>query len=215
MGAAKFARYARLFIPGTREWDVATARTFKDKFMDRYQGIPETIGTLQDMIDGRDQRFKTRNFKMLTGRYRHFSKNENLYGGKAFNSIIQGSAADLIKIIVWNIYKTIVLDPTFEGTRLVLQVHDEVGLEVPEELAQAVGVMVKYIMERPWFNLDVPVLASVKVCDDWSQKDDDAVPEIGTMPPEEAKIKPAVAMLTPDEEAWAAQFLPEVECYSV
>lgn len=250
MGAAKFARYARLFIPGTREWDVGTARTFKDKFMDRYQGIPETIGTLQRMIEGEGQRFKTRNFKMLTGRYRHFSKNENLYGGKAFNSIIQGSAADLIKIIVWNVYKTIVLDPTFEGTKLVLQVHDEVGLEVPEELAPAVGVLVKYIMERAWFNLDVPVLASVKVCDDWSQKDDDYVPEVGVyyartkdgdkvtdkMYTEEnwkeyadfeaaAKkdktksksvlIKPAVAMLTPDEEAWAAQFLPAVECYSV
>lgn len=210
MGPNKFARYAKLFIPGTKNYDVEQARKFVDMFMGLYVGIPDIMNEIEGRLNS-----KQKDFRLLTGRVRHFDKDDRQFPGMVLNTIIQGSAADLLKIIVWYIFKCIVQHPDFKGTTLSLQVHDEVGLFAPEDIAEQVGILVKYIMERAWFNLLVPVLASVKVCNSWADKDNDDIPEIGVVPPKELNIKPCVAMLTPDQEKWAAQYLPEIVKYSI
>jgi DNA polymerase I-like protein with 3'-5' exonuclease and polymerase domains len=215
MGALKFARYARLFIEGTKEYDVESAAKFIETFMATYAGIRETLRDIATMLSPTDPKQKRMKYRMLTGRYRRFRREDMPFAGSVLNSIIQGSAADLLKIIVWYIYDIIVRNPEFEGTELTLQVHDEVGLFAPPEIADKVGVLVKYIMERPWFNLTVPVLASVKTCECWADKDNDDVPEIGVIPPKESGIKPAVAMLTKDQIEWAARYMPTPVTYSV
>ena len=59
----------------------------------------------------------------------------------AINSVIQGSAADLIKIAMNNLHSTMVkLNST---ARLLLQVHDELVLECPEGEAEAVAELAK------------------------------------------------------------------------
>jgi DNA polymerase-1 len=71
----------------------------------------------------------------------------------AVNSVIQGSAADIIKVAMISCQDR--LEKDFPGARLVLQVHDELVFEVPEGLAEVVKTAVvrdmvaAYAMEPP------------------------------------------------------------------
>jgi DNA polymerase-1 len=82
----------------------------------------------------------------------------------AINSPIQGSAADLIKLAM------IRVDAAIRGTgaRLLLQVHDELVLEVPEGEAAEVGAAVKAAMEGA-ASLSVPVVADVGQGRSWAE----------------------------------------------
>lgn len=208
MSAGGFARYARIMKEGVNEYDLDKANYFRDGFMGMFAGLPVYLDDIRNM---RDAPIPKCNFRTLSGRFRRFPKNEKAFPGKIFNSIIQGGAADVLKAIIWALDKYVLGREEFAGTELVLQVHDEVGLYAPEEIADKVGILVKYTMEQPWFALSVPVLASVKVCDDWSAKDDDSVPEVGVLPPKESGIKPCVAMLTSKDREWAAQYVKTID----
>lgn len=211
MTAKGFARYARLYREGTNEFDLERAERFRDGFMELYSGIPDYLKRIQRERDNKE--FMRTKFQTISGRFRRFPKEDNAFPGKIFNSIIQGSAADILKVIIWALDKYIVKSPAFAGSELIFQVHDEVGMYVPEKLAKPVAVLMKYIMEARWFQTSVPVLASVKISDDWGQKDDDTVPEVGILPPPETKIKPCVAMLTDRQREWASK-LVEVEDFT-
>jgi len=204
ISAGGFARNARLYKAGTRDFDFDSARTFRNQFMSLYCGLQATLDHLKW---ARNQSFPQERFQLLSGRYRHFPKEENAAPGKILNSIIQGSAADILKVVVWALDTFVVKVPEFAGAELIMQVHDEVAMYAPEPIAEQVGVLMKYIMEIPWFRVLVPVLASVKVCDDWAQKDDDNTPEIGVLPPKETGIKPCVAMLSARQTEWAAKYV--------
>ncbi|HET8985068.1 MAG TPA: DNA polymerase [Trueperaceae bacterium] len=52
----------------------------------------------------------------------------------AINTVIQGSAADLIKVAMINLYDKLKDDP--DGARLLIQVHDELVLETPKSKSQ-------------------------------------------------------------------------------
>jgi len=204
MMAAGFAVYAKLFKEDG-EYDIQGADRFRNAFMSLYSGIPESMEYLDGCWNEGQRMFKT-----LSGRERHFTESF-ISAGKLLNFIIQGSAADVLKIICWAIWEYVVKNRKFKGTKLVLQVHDEIGAEVPEKKAQDVGILVKYIMELAWFNLRVPTFASAKICDAWSDKDNDDILEIGHMPDPESGIKPCVAMLDDDQRRWASKFVPSFE----
>jgi DNA polymerase-1 len=81
---------------------------------------------------------------------------------QAVNTTVQGSAADLIKKAM------VVADrelPT--DTRLVLQVHDELILESPEEEAESAGMVLKGAMEGA-VGLRVPLVVSLSTGKRWS-----------------------------------------------
>ena len=74
----------------------------------------------------------------------------------AINSPIQGSAADILKIAMINLDKALV-----EGgykTKMLLQVHDEIVLEVPNDELVAMKALVKETMEAA-VELAVPLIA--------------------------------------------------------
>jgi DNA polymerase-1 len=85
----------------------------------------------------------------------------------AINTPIQGSAADLIKLAMLAVDKAIV------GTsaKLLLQVHDELVLEVPEGEVEEVRVRVRAAMEGvrtfDGVALRVPLLAETGVSRTW------------------------------------------------
>lgn len=197
-----FAKNARIFIKGTKEYDIEAAAKHRNSFFELYPGIPEYIGELRRQRRGGDRGIIRNTFRLISGRLRHFPKNIPVSGGKIFNSIIQGSAADILKVITWSVRECLRHDD-FKGCELVWQVHDEVGIEVPSKIARKVGVLIKYIMEYPWFSLKVPILASVTPGDDWGSDDK----EIGILPPKEAGINAAVAMLTKEQQEWAAKYV--------
>ena len=80
----------------------------------------------------------------------------------AYNMPIQGTAADIIKLAM------IRLDRELEGTgaRLLLQVHDELLLEVPEDRAEEVAALVREVMEGA-ASLSVPLSVEVGVGPNW------------------------------------------------
>ena len=74
------------------------------------------------------------------------------------NAGIQGLAADIFKVALVRIDEA--LEARGVETRLVLQVHDEVLVEVPEDEREVVGPLVVDIM-RHAADLDVPLEVNV------------------------------------------------------
>jgi DNA polymerase-1 len=84
----------------------------------------------------------------------------------AVNSVMQGSAADIIKGAMVAIHRR--LREEGRGARLVLQVHDELLLEVPEVETTAVRDLVREEMCAA-YPLDPPLAVDVGVGDDWNE----------------------------------------------
>ena len=82
----------------------------------------------------------------------------------AMNTPIQGTAADLIKLAMVRIHKT--LAEKGLSSRMILQVHDELLFETtPEELPE-LKALVKETMEHA-LALAVPLVVDLKVGDNW------------------------------------------------
>lgn len=85
---------------------------------------------------------------------------------QAFNSLIQGSAADIIKIAM------IALEQPLAdlGARMIIQIHDELVIEAPEDIAQEVLETTQRVMEAPVNGknpLILPLIADPKIVDRW------------------------------------------------
>ncbi|HWD25377.1 MAG TPA: DNA polymerase I [Acidimicrobiales bacterium] len=84
---------------------------------------------------------------------------------QAMNSGIQGLAADIFKIALVRIDRE--LEDAHLRSRLVLQVHDEVVLEVPADEATAAETLVRAAMETA-YPLDVPLEANIAWGETWA-----------------------------------------------
>lgn len=76
-----------------------------------------------------------------SGRYRHFEFKEQ--GFKAFNSYIQGGAADLVKLAMNRIHNEL------PEVRMLLQVHDSLIFELPVARREEYKAAIKEIMANP------------------------------------------------------------------
>jgi DNA polymerase-1 len=81
---------------------------------------------------------------------------------EAVNHPIQGTAADIIKVAMIRLHEAL----RGRKTRLLLQVHDELLLEVPEEEIAEIRPMVAEIMSQA-FALDVPLKVETEVGPNW------------------------------------------------
>jgi DNA polymerase-1 len=84
----------------------------------------------------------------------------------AINAPMQGTAADLIKLAMVAVARWIAAEAL--GTRLVMQVHDELVLEVPDSEVALVKERVPALMAGV-AQLRVPLVADVGVGDNWDQ----------------------------------------------
>ncbi|MER3412608.1 MAG: DNA polymerase I, partial [Thermoleophilia bacterium] len=84
----------------------------------------------------------------------------------AVNSVMQGTAADIIKVAMVAIYRR--LRGEGRASRLVLQVHDELLLEAPEAEVAAVKDLVREEMVGA-YPLDPPLAVEVGVGSDWNE----------------------------------------------
>jgi DNA polymerase-1 len=84
----------------------------------------------------------------------------------AINAPMQGTAADLIKMAMVDVWRWI--DAEKLGARLVMQVHDELVLEVPEsEIALLTTELPRRMSSVA--SLSVPLLAEVGTGSNWDQ----------------------------------------------
>ncbi|MDA1026717.1 MAG: DNA polymerase I [Planctomycetota bacterium] len=83
----------------------------------------------------------------------------------AINTVVQGSAADLIKRAMIDLHQT--LPGVHPRARMILQIHDELVFEVPEEEAESVASLVQARMEQA-MDLAVPLLAEPSWGPSWA-----------------------------------------------
>ncbi|MGT2929193.1 DNA polymerase I [Streptococcus dentasini] len=122
-------------FPGIKNYMERVVREARDK------GYVETLFKRRRMLpDINSRNFNIRNFAERT----------------AINSPIQGSAADILKIAMINLDQALE-DGGFKS-KMLLQVHDEIVLEVPNAELTAVSQLVKKIMESAT-ELAVPLVA--------------------------------------------------------
>ena len=84
----------------------------------------------------------------------------------AINTVVQGSAADIIKKAMLEVDKSPVIGEL--GASLILQIHDELLLEAPEAVAGDVGRAVAGIMASV-YSLSVPLSVDWGAGADWSE----------------------------------------------
>jgi len=141
------------------------AKQFINAYFEKYKGVRAFIDrTLEEAR--REQKVKT-----LFGRVRPIpdinSKNANLRGfaeRTAVNTPLQGTAADLIKLAMIRIDAA--LRERGLKSRMTLQVHDELLVELPPDELDLVRPMVKDHMEKV-YSLEVPLVADLGVGLNW------------------------------------------------
>ncbi|MEX2805584.1 DNA polymerase I [Streptococcus sp. H31] len=133
-----FERY-----PGIKHYMESVVREAKDK------GYVETLfKRRRELPDINSRNFNIRNFAERT----------------AINSPIQGSAADILKIAMINLDRA--LEAAGLQSKMLLQVHDEIVLQVPKDELETVKNLVKQTMETA-IELSVPLVADESAGQTW------------------------------------------------
>ncbi|HXX62875.1 MAG TPA: DNA polymerase I, partial [Bacteroidota bacterium] len=133
-----------------------------------FERFPKVKQYINDTIDGARRRGYV---STLLGRRRYLpdinSRNQNVRGNaerQAINMPIQGTAADMIKIAMIHLDEAI--RQSRLRSRMLLQVHDELVLEIPKKEKEKAETLVREKMENA-LKLSVPVKVDVGTGVDW------------------------------------------------
>ncbi|MBI5167112.1 MAG: DNA polymerase I [candidate division NC10 bacterium] len=143
------------------------AKGYIDRYFAHYQGVKAYIERV--ISEARQAGYVT----TVLGRRRYIpelhSTDHNLRGfgeRTAINTPIQGSAADLIKVAMIQIYRR--LKERGLKARMILQVHDELVFEVPVPELEEVKGLIREAMEGV-MALDVPIKVDLGVGRSWAE----------------------------------------------
>ena len=133
------------------------AKAYIDTYFERFPGIKNYMDEV--VREARDKGYVETLFKRRRELPDINSRNFNIRGfaeRTAINSPIQGSAADILKIAMIQLDKALVAGGY--QTKMLLQVHDEIVLEVPKSELVEMKKLVKQTMEEA-IQLSVPLIA--------------------------------------------------------
>ena len=143
------------------------AREFIDRYFERYPGVKKYMD--EAVKTGKEKGY----VETLMGRRRYLPElssanfNVRAFGERcAMNSPIQGTAADIIKLAMIAVARRIQAENL--RARLILQVHDELIVEAPEDEVDRVKALLKDCMEGV-VALKVPLRADVSTGGDWRE----------------------------------------------
>ncbi|MCK4908138.1 MAG: DNA polymerase I, partial [Spirochaetes bacterium] len=143
------------------------AQNFIDAYFSLYSGVNDYIKELLEKAH------ETGYVTTYYGRIRKIpelsssNRMTKSYGERmAVNTVIQGTAADLIKIAMINVFNT--LNNNSLKSRMILQVHDELLFEVPDSETERVKKIVEDEMKKPW-PFDIPIEVSLGFGDNWDE----------------------------------------------
>ncbi|RKD33171.1 DNA polymerase I [Thermohalobacter berrensis] len=141
------------------------AKKYIDSYFEKYGKVKEFMDNL--IKEGKENGY----VKTLLNRRRYLpelkSRNYNVrsFGERmAMNTPIQGSAADIIKVAMVNVYRE--LKKRKMKSRLILQVHDELIIEAHKDEVDEVKKLLKDLMENA-IKLNVPLKVDMKTGDSW------------------------------------------------
>ncbi len=143
------------------------AESFIQAYFERYDRVKDFLHFCKESVRN------TGRAVTLTGRQRPIpeihNKNPSIRAAAerlAINTPLQGTAADLIKMAM--IQVDAFLKQTPEKGMMILQIHDELVFETPEEEAPFLAAKVKDIMEKI-FELSVPLVVDNSIGENWAE----------------------------------------------
>ena len=163
MGAFRLARDSELTL--------AEANEFIDTYFERMPGVQRYIEETKKLAED------TGEVATLFGRRREFPSLKAKRKGQsaqaelraAINMPIQGTAADILKKAMLNLYDE--LKQRQSSARMILQVHDELVLEVPDDELEATKNLVVDVMENA-YEMRVPLKANASYGTNWLELED-------------------------------------------
>ena len=152
----------------TTDLTLAEAENFVKTYFERFPNVKSYLDAI------RKQAASAGYVETMLGRRRYFPNLKNPINAQvkareereAINAPIQGTAADILKIAM------IKLEPAIQKAdlhaKMLIQVHDELVLQCPENEKQAIIVVVKEIMENA-YKLDIPLSTDARYGTNWAE----------------------------------------------
>jgi DNA polymerase-1 len=142
------------------------AAKFIDAYFDRYSGVEKFLNRiLEECLESGYVSTILGRRRAIRGIRRGVSRQRNLPERTAINTVIQGSAADLIKLAMIHIHRRLRREK--HPAKMLLQIHDELVFEVPshelDHLARLVADEMSGVMK-----LTVPLSVDLKSGDNWA-----------------------------------------------
>ncbi|MBW2467054.1 MAG: DNA polymerase I [Deltaproteobacteria bacterium] len=137
------------------------AQTFIDRYFKHYSGVQQFM---EDIVkQAREDRYVTtmlNRIRLLPDINSSNRTRREFAERTAINTPIQGTAADIIKLAMIKVERE--LQKTSLKARMLLQIHDELVFEVPENEIEQTEMLVKECMESV-MELDVPLVVNISV----------------------------------------------------
>ncbi len=141
------------------------AQQYMDAYLEKYHGVREYMDKIK--AQAREDGYVATTFgrKRWIPELKAANFNIRAFGERvALNTPIQGTAADIIKLAMIRVWDA--LRASGLHARLILQVHDELILECPQEEREAAAAILVREMERA-VELSVPMRADANFGETW------------------------------------------------
>jgi DNA polymerase-1 len=154
----------------TRSTDLtlAEAQNFVDAYFQQFPGVKKYLDQVR--VQAHEQGY----VETLLGRRRYFpglktQTNQNIRNREereAINAPIQGTAADIMKLAMLRVSQAI--GKSGLAARMLLQVHDELVLECPQDQIRETARMVQKVMQET-YHMDIPLLTEARYGFNWGE----------------------------------------------
>ncbi len=145
--------------------NVDEARELITDYKERFPGINTFFqGCVQQALDQGYVSTLTGRRRAIPEIFERSQSRQSLGERLAINTVIQGTAADLIKAAMVKVQHRIDKDQL--PMKMLLQIHDELILEAPNELVEAQAAIVSEEMENA-LPLRVPLRTETGIADNW------------------------------------------------
>ncbi len=152
----------------TTDLTLAEAEDFVEAYFKQFPGIKRYLDDMR--VKAAEQGY----VETLLGRRRYFpglksQRNQNIRNREereAINAPIQGTAADIIKIAMLRVPEA--LQEAGLSSRMLLQVHDELVLECPQDEMADAAALVRKVMEEA-YDLNAPLRTEARYGKNWGE----------------------------------------------
>lgn len=154
MGAESFKDYAKINFG--LDITLGKAEMFKEKFFKTYMGLKDW-----------HKKLERKDYSVtLGGRIRRYDK--NYITGELYNTPVQGTGADILKVALFNIFKTL-LCSDLRPVKIIAIVHDEIVLECKETDSERISRELKNCMMEAWYQFiaDVKIDVDITIGKSW------------------------------------------------
>ena len=156
--------------------DKGAAASFIDRYFQKYSGVAEFCEqVLKDTVRTGFARTILNRRREISGIRRTTGINRNMPERTAINTVLQGTAADLIKKAMLDVHA--MLKSSGLRARLLLQIHDELVLESPAEETGLLIPRLRNAMQQA-MTLNVPLEVDISTGADWLNQHEAAVDNV-------------------------------------